>query len=441
MGAVMSRSLVDVFEQEMRGVFHRETLPTAVAVAVSGGSDSMALTLLLKDWCQINGVALVAFTVDHALRDEAAEEAKLVGRWLLDQGVEHHILTREGDKPSSGMQSFARSARYDLMRAACNERTIKFLFIGHQAEDQLETFVLRLSKGSSLAGLVSMSNISDRDSLNIVRPLLSVRRKELRDFLVTENQDWVEDPSNEDPRYTRTELGRVVSAISTLPGSNFDAFSLSLNRLKKADEALEFYVEKAWAENVVISPYGYLTLRRELFIQFPSEISLRILGRAVAMVSGSKRYNRLSELERLNEDLKQNTGEKYYTLSGCQFRMQNIDIQICREPGRNGLSTVPFSGGDLIWDNRFLVRELDTVFSDENLKIGPLGDEGWRVLKESVPRLDAEKLPAIVRKNIPAVWKEDKLLAAPLVLAENIGLGIAKRRFEMVFMPLAGSEK
>lgn len=440
----MSRSLSNLFTEEMKGVFHHETLPNAVAVAVSGGSDSMALTLLLKGWCQLNDVKLIALTVDHALRVEAADEAKLVGRWLLDHEVEHHILTRKGAKPATGLQAFARDARYELMQAACQKFGIEFLFVGHQAEDQLETFVLRLSKGSSLAGLGSMSVISDRGGVKIVRPLLSSRRKELREYLISEKQNWIDDPSNESPQFTRTELGHVVTAISQLPGSSFEALSLSLDRLKNADAALEFYVEGAWQKNVTISPLGYLVLRRELLTELPPEIVLRVLSRAVSVVSGSMRYNRLSELERLIESFQQKKGPKFYTLSGCQFRLQELNILICREPGRKGLESVSFSNGELIWDNRFRVRDLNWAVSDphgsENpLVVRPLGNDGWRALKESDLRSDDRKLPAIVRKNIPAVWKGDELLAAPLVLAENIGLGIAKGRFKMVFMPLVGS--
>jgi tRNA(Ile)-lysidine synthase len=404
----------------------------------------MALALLLDEWCREKGVRLMAMTVDHALRPEAAEEATLVGRWLNSKGIEHCILTRTGDKPKAAIQAFAREARYALMTKRCHDLRIRHLFVGHQQEDQLETFVQRFAMGSSVAGLSAMSLLAERDNIYIVRPLLGDTRKELRDFLVDLEQDWIEDPSNEDPRFTRTDLGRIVRDISSLPESSFSTLQKSIDRVKDADDALSHYVEKAWQKNVDVSPLGFERIDCQLFRGEPKEIALRVLSKAIKDVSGGQGYSRLKDIERLYSKLVAGTLDDAVTLMGCKIQIKSDQLLICREPGRDGLEILAIPDGGEVWDNRFIVKcgeDLRDQFGRQNAEIRILGDEGWRIIKESPIPKEVAELPAIIRKNLPSLWLDGKLVAAPLVLAETLGLGIAKGAVRMVFIPYVGSER
>ena len=183
-----------------------------VAVAVSGGSDSMALLLLAHQWAQAKGGHVVAVTVDHGLRPDSRKEAETVGEWAKARGIEHVILSWEGDKPSSRLQERAREARYHLLTSWCKEQDISTLLVGHHLQDQEETFWLRLSAGSGLDGLTGMKEQFVRDGVTIVRPLLKVPKEQLQTFLREENQPWVEDPSNEKESFFRGRLRTFLTA-------------------------------------------------------------------------------------------------------------------------------------------------------------------------------------------------------------------------------------
>ncbi len=440
----MDRTLSDRFEDNLEQQFAKQGLPVAVAVAVSGGSDSMALALLLAEWCKTRDVKLVAMTVDHALRDEAADEAKLVGQWLNARGVEHLILTRSGDKPSASIQAFARQARYGLLTKRCLDLKIRHLFIGHQQEDQLETFVQRFAMGSSVTGLRAMSVVTERGHIQLVRPLLFERRKELRSYLVDKGQDWIEDPSNEDPKFTRTDLGRIVRDISSLPESSVSALQKSVDRVKDADDALSHYATRAWQKYVDVSPLGFEKIDRSLVENEPKEIVLRLLSKVIDQVSGRQGYSRLKDIERLYVKLLSGPLDDAMTLMGCHFKEKSRQLWVCREPGRDGLEILQVHDGAMIWDNRFAVdcsHNVRDLLRDRQTEIRILGDEGWREVKESPMCEGVTELPAIIRKNLPAVWVDGKVVAAPLVLAETLGLGIAKGDVRMVFIPYMGSER
>lgn len=440
----MIHLLAERFSQSLKSLFDAEAYPDAVAVAVSGGSDSMALCLLLQTWCRSNDVSLVALTVDHGLRTEAADEALLVKKWLSHHGIEHSILTRTGPKPEAGVQEFARDARYHLLFDACRQSKISALFVGHQQEDHQETFLMRLSKGSGLSGLAGMTLKTARDGIDIIRPLLSFTRAELRTYLQDRAQGWIEDPSNESPEYTRTELGHVMGHIRNLPGSSAEAIALSLKRIQRAEAALQSMTEKAWQGQVRLNPYGFVCLQMDLLKSLPDEIGIRILAKAVQIIRGVGFRIKLQELENIVEKMKAGVQEPFATLSGCQFQIRSEELLILREPGRDGLPVTSLCGEpQIIWDGRFSVvdrKAVNAAADGLSLEVRVLGDSGWHQLQSYAVLPEIEQLPAIVRKNLPGVWSGEELVSAPLVLAESLGLGIANDRFEMVFIHALGSE-
>src|SRR5262249_13344993 len=199
------------FDRLMQAVGPFESRPR-VAVAVSGGSDSMALALLAHDWATRRGGEIAALTVDHGLRTEAAAEARQVGRWLRGRGIAHRIL-RWRPPPgalSGGMQAAARAARYRLLADWGRQRGGLHVALAHQREDQAETVLLRLARGSGLDGLAAMAPIAERAGVRLIRPLLPIPRARLRATLAGAQQSWVDDPSNDDPAHARIRMRRLL---------------------------------------------------------------------------------------------------------------------------------------------------------------------------------------------------------------------------------------
>jgi tRNA(Ile)-lysidine synthase len=194
-----------------------------LAVAVSGGPDSLALVFLAVEWCRARNGEVIALTVDHKLRPESEREAAQVATWMADYGIAHHILDWEGPKPATGIQDAARQARYQLLTAWCRTQGILHLLLGHHADDQAETVVFRNNRHSGPDGLAGMAALVELPQLRLLRPLLNLRRDTLRRDLQQRGQDFLTDPSNNNPRFTRARLRKTMDETARL-----DAITLSL---------------------------------------------------------------------------------------------------------------------------------------------------------------------------------------------------------------------
>src|SRR5712691_2857398 len=183
-----------------------------VAVAVSGGPDSMALILLAQRWARQRGGEAWALTVDHGLRPESAEEARTVAGWLASRAVPHEILVWAGEKPATGIQEAAREARYRLLAQWCRGHGVLHLLTAHHREDQVETHLIRRRAGSGIDGLAGMSAVRELAGCRLVRPLLAVPRARLLALLAQEDQPFLHDPSNLNPAFERARL-RLHPAI------------------------------------------------------------------------------------------------------------------------------------------------------------------------------------------------------------------------------------
>jgi tRNA(Ile)-lysidine synthase len=161
-----------------------------IAVAVSGGPDSLALTILADRWARRHGGCAWALTVDHRLRPESAAEARQLGTWLAARGIPHAILAWQDAKPFSGVQEAARAARYRLLGEWCVARGCLHLLTAHHREDQAETYLIRRRAGSGPDGLAAMAAVRELPGLRLVRPLLGVARARLAVLLDNEGQSY-----------------------------------------------------------------------------------------------------------------------------------------------------------------------------------------------------------------------------------------------------------
>ena len=300
----------------------------ALAVAVSGGPDSMALAHMMVAWAQDNNKALHFLTVDHGLRTKAKEEAQMVSGWVQEQNNSalcHSILQWQGDKPETSIMEQARAARYQLMAEYCDHHKIQSLFLAHHQDDQAETFLIRLSKGSGLDGLAAMNVFrSYNDALTLVRPLLHFSKQDLIDCCDQYKVPYAEDPSNEDVDYLRPRLRQSMTVLSE-EGLNSKRLAVTAKRLGRARQALEEMSAEAFDSNLIEKGEDHIALNFAGLQQHPEEISLRVIQKALEAMRPDADYNtRMEKMEELFHSLWHDSESfKPRTLGGCVFSLKD----------------------------------------------------------------------------------------------------------------------
>jgi tRNA(Ile)-lysidine synthase len=330
--------------------------PWPGAVALSGGGDSLALMHLLAEWAKARGaVPPVALIVDHALRKESASEARRAAAFARKAGLVAHIFTRKGPVPQSGIEAAARDARYSLMGAWMQTYGITALYVGHTQNDQAETFLMRLGRGSGLDGLSAMRGIApfplaDFAAQNLVRPLLGISRASLRTHLKALKQDWLEDPMNSEARFTRSRIRALMPALEAA-GLSPPRIADAAAHLARARAALELATDAVLAR--AVRPDGVrLLLDAAALMAAPREVGLRALAALLMAVSGAAYRPRFEALERLFDSIAAGALGRGATLHGCRLFPAPRNLQVfgaktlvlARESSRTGESPVNRAG-------------------------------------------------------------------------------------------------
>lgn len=321
----------------------------ALVLAVSGGPDSTALLVLMARWRAAlkRGPKLIAVTVDHGLRRESAAEARAVKHLARRLGVPHRTLRWTGKKPATGLQEAARNARYQLLAAVAKSARARAIVTAHTLDDQAETVLLRMGRGSGLSGLGAMVRESplpvDGDGIALVRPLLEVPKARLVATLARAKIGFAEDVSNRDPRFTRTRMRELMPVLAR-EGISARSLSRLAGRLRRADAAIETAVDEAMAKlsQDACSDKGAIMFGAERFFRLPAEVALRLLGRAIAR-AGNEATVRLGKLESLYEALaaaqQARTSRLRRTLGGASVTLSPPKLVIERAPPRRRSSS------------------------------------------------------------------------------------------------------
>jgi tRNA(Ile)-lysidine synthase len=277
-----------------------------LAVAVSGGPDSLALLLLAQ---AAYGARVRALTVDHGLRRESAAEAAQVAAICASLGVAHRVLRWEGPKPNASLQAAARAARYALMGDWCARHGVRWLATAHHADDQAETLLLRLGRGAGVGGLAGIRARRRLDAgVELLRPLLDARRRALAEIVAAAGLQAVDDPANRDPRFDRT---RVRAWLAARPELDVAPLAASAGHLAEAEAALAWTAEFAWSGRARVEP-GAISLDAA---GLPRELQRRLLRRALAELGAAE--SRGPDVDRLLDRL---AAGRSATLGGVQAR-------------------------------------------------------------------------------------------------------------------------
>lgn len=315
-------------------------------LAVSGGPDSTALMVLAARWCKALKLKpkLIAVTVDHGLRKESKQEAVQVARLACKLGVAHRTVRWTGKKPATGLQQAARAARYRLLAEAARQTKAAHILTAHTRDDQAETVLIRMSRGSGLAGLGAMTRLSPlpwngEGDMTLVRPLLDVPKARLVATLRAAKIPFAEDPSNRDPRFARVRLRGLMGPLAR-EGLDSRRLALLAGRLKRADLSLEAAVDRAAAELARPAPAaGVIAYDAAGYAALPAEIGLRLIGRAFAQI-GDEGPVELAKLEALKTalDAAQNAGNRRFrrSLAGAIVTLAGKQITVERAPPRRG---------------------------------------------------------------------------------------------------------
>ena len=363
-----------------------------VALAVSGGSDSVALLRLVHRWAGSieKPPRISVLTVDHGLRSGSDAEAAQVGLWSSVLSIEHHTLAWNGPKPTTGLQAKARQARYGLMAAWCRAHAAEVLVTAHTMDDQAETVLMRLARTTSPDSLSGIPVSGQWDGLPLLRPLLGFRREALRRYLTAIGQNWIEDPSNADRRFERV---RIRDSLTELAASGLTAERLSgLAKSCARTSALLDTCADSWMqlwlreedEGICYAPSQELSA-------LPNALQQRIFGRLVAHYGGGLLKPERGELARLTQWLIE--GPVRCTLSGAVLGRRKNEIWVTREAAR--IDRAPLTIGETglaIWDGRFAIS------APVGSTVGAAGENGVE---------KSAGVPIYARRAYPAITLPD----------------------------------
>lgn len=342
--------------------------PKKMAVGVSGGSDSLSLLFLLKEWADSRKISLMCITVDHKLREDSQKEALFVQKICEEIGIKHVILDWIKDSyPSHGkLENLAREARYGLISEFCERESIGFVAIGHTWNDQLETFEMRKSLKSGAYGLACMSRARFiSKNVRLIRPLMVFSREYLRDFLRAKRVAWKDDPMNQDEGFKRVAFRNAVNSLHKTEILNKTREIKFLGR-RRSDidrKAVDFLKEHIQAEQI---KYGYMTFDSLAFADLGEDVQREVLKRAVWNIGGMKYAPNVDDVLiqiRLQKRVSSSIGR-------CLIKSAGNQIKIAREDRNLAQKILLERDGTFLFDNRFrLTLNGYDDFLREKLKI------------------------------------------------------------------------
>ncbi len=374
-----------------------------IAVAVSGGPDSLALTILADRWARARGGHICALSVDHGLRPESGGEIARLRDWLAARAIRHQVLVWSGDKPATRIQERAREARYRLLDEWCRDNGCLHLLTAHHREDQAETHLIRARAGSGADGLAAMPAVRELGSCRILRPLLGFDKARLAALLAAEGQPFIDDPSNRNPVFERARLrGRDCAAPAGL--------AERIRALGRARASRERMRDMQLAQAVRIHPAGFAAIEAGPFRALPSAIAEAALAALARTIGGGAYPVRAAGVARLHDRLA-DVSFSGYTLGGCRFVRWRKWVLVLREPAA-AQAPVGLSPGTAVgWDRRY--RFSLGATAPGPVTVGCLGQARSLGLDCRIGRSQRGDLPRLVHSALPAAWNQTEVIGVP----------------------------
>ena len=421
----------DAFAAAMARFAPFEDNPT-LAVAVSGGRDSVALVLLAAHWAALRGGVAVGVTVDHRLRPESADEAAQVSGWLAGYGIAHHTLTW-ADRPGpqgpvmAGSEAAARDARYKLLEDFCRTRGILHLLIGHHRADQAETQAIRRTRASGVIGRAGMPAVRELAHVRVLRPFLAFPRKQITATLEAYDQPWIDDPSNYDMRFARARIRAVKDPPRVDPAAGAER------------QAVEREVARLGARAVALHPAGYARVEADILRPINDfGVVRRIFANLLTCIGGSVYPPRGARLDRLVRLVMTGDIRGGVTLGGCTVRRDpDGRVRVARElagiTAPRELSAGQPLGSVTPWDGRFRILGVPA-----GTQLGAAGHFRAMGLPEHLDFRGYTGVPGDVWMALPALCSDGRYrVCAPAPVLEGDEM-TPQARFSPVF-PLAGA--
>lgn len=379
----------------------------SIALAVSGGGDSLALLLAVDRWRrEADRPAVHVVTVDHGLAAGSAEVAARVAGLAEARGLAVRTLHWEGPKPIAAIEAEARRARYRLLAEAARQAGASHLLTAHSLEDQAETFVMRLGRGSGVFGLAAMRAETDLDGLVLFRPFLAVPRARLVATVAAAGLAPHEDPMNADPRFERVRVRRLLPILARA-GLTAPVLVAAAARCAGLASEVEDDVDRLVADAVTVDAFAVVTVRRDAFASVPAMVRDRLLVRLLQAIGGGDYPPRAEALGALCTVLSAaGQGASRRTLAGVVIERGGKALRLWREFGRSGLPMLDAPPGFIgTWDGRYRVSVPEQA--PGGLKVGALGTLRPVGLERS------PGLPAGAKSALPAVFEAGRLVAIP----------------------------
>lgn len=385
-----------------------------LAVALSGGADSMALCRLAADWALARGGRVTALTVDHRLRPESARECQQVASWMRRAGIEHHILPWLGAKPVSGIQQAARDERYRLLTGWCRAAAVSHLLLGHHRRDQAETVLFRLLRGSGLSGLAAMASVAEAADVRLLRPLLNWSPDLLRALLRRWNWDWLDDPSNVDRRFARAQLRQAAPSLA-VSGVTTEALLKLAADATAARMAMQDAVAELLAAACRLHPAGFARLDRPALAAAATEVAAVALARLLAAIGGCEYPPPVSRVRSMLAAFAGGNAQSR-TLARCRIVSRGSDLWLFRECRALPAERPLLSCEEQPWDGRFrlVYRDAGAVMSAQ-LRIRPFASADAGILRAARPSSSVAAMPHLARGSLPILSDEKGLAMAPLM--------------------------
>jgi len=412
--------LEQAFTENMKQFEPFENNPV-LALAVSGGPDSMALLHCACRWMRSRQASLTVLTVNHQLRAEAKDEVTKVAEWAENLGLPCHILTIPNKLLGNNISAQAREWRYRLLTGWCRDNHVLHLLTAHHQDDQVETFFNRLERGSGLEGLSCMRQITYMNGVRLLRPLLSSRKESISEFLLKEKIDWVKDPTNEDENYFRARFRKIFPQLSDQGLISAPRVMLGIANLQRANAMIEDEISRLTSQYIEISPAGYMMLDTDFLKKASAEVALRVLNRCLMIIGGHRDSVRYSTLDHLYQRLL-HPPLSTATAAGCCV-MNGIKNKILIYRERHAIAApLKLEFGEQLWDCRFIVTYAASKKDLMNCHVGQLSLGRSALLKwiknncitlSSVQRYLLKNLPSQVYPTLPAIYQQDQLIAVP----------------------------